>query len=315
MSRYVRISTIGASAVPGNPGTGAEAVERMIEHWRQQFAAVLPDRPDLILVPECCDRYPAHSLQERQEYYRYRGHRIGDYFASVARDHGCYVAYPAVRAMPDGTWRNSLEMFDRHGRSMGFYNKNYPVTTETAEGGILAGRAAPLFQCDFGRVGCAICFDLNFDGLRLRYVRSRPDLILFASMYHGGLMQKYWAYSCRAHLVSAICGLQSGIVSPVGELVAASTNYYHYVTAEVNLDCAVAHLDFNWERFAAMRAKYGPQVKVHDPGYLGSVLISSESAERSVDELVAEFGIELLSDYLARSAAHAEDPAHGGTME
>ncbi len=314
MANRVRISTIGAGAAPGNPGTGAEAVARMIEHWRGHFAAVLPDRPDLILVPECCDRYPAHSLAERQDYYRYRGHQVGDYFASVARDHHCYVAYPAVRLLPDGTWRNSLELFDRRGQSLGFYDKNYPVTTETTEGGILAGRSAPLFGCDFGRVGAAICFDLNFDGIRRRYVESRPDLILFASMYHGGLMQQYWAYSCRTHLVSAICGLQSGIVSPVGERIAASTNYYPYVTAEVNLDCAVAHLDFNWERLAAMRAKYGPQVKVHDPGYLASVLISSEAPGRSIGDLVAEFGIELLSDYLARSAAHAEDPAHGGAV-
>lgn len=315
MANYVRISTIGASAAAGNPGTGSEAVARMIDHWRVLFAQVLPDRPDLILVPECCDRYPAQPMQQRQEYYRYRAHQVGDYFASVARDNACYVAYPAVRCMPDGTWRNSLELFDRSGQSMGFYNKNYPVTTETTEGGVLAGRTAPLFECDFGRVGAAICFDLNFDGIRTKYVQSRPELILFASMYHGGLMQNYWAYSCRAHLATAICGLQSGIVSPVGEMLAASTNYYNYVTAEVNLDCAVAHLDFNRDRFEAMRAQYGPQVRVHDPGFLGSVLLSSESPDRRIGELVEEFGIELLSDYMARSAAHAEDPAHGGAME
>jgi hypothetical protein len=160
-------------------------------------------------------------------------------------------------------------------------------------------------------VGCAICFDLNFDPLRQQYVRARPDLILFASMYHGGLMQSYWAYSCRAHLATAICGMPSGVVSPVGEPLAMSTNYFDYVTVEVNQDCAVAHLDFNWDRFAALRAKYGPQVTVHDPGFLGSVLLASESPERRIGELVAEFGIELLSDYMARSAAFAEDPAHG----
>jgi len=315
MANRIRISTIGAAAAVGNPGTGADAVARMIDHWRAHFARVLPDRPDLILVPECCDRYPAQPLPQCQEYYRYRAHQVGDYFASVARDNSCYVAYPAVRLLPDGTWRNSLELFDRGGRSMGFYNKNYPVTTETSEAGILAGRTAPLFACDFGRVGCAICFDLNFAGIRAQYVQSRPDLVLFASMYHGGLMQNYWAYSCRAHLATAICGLPSGIISPVGELLATSTNYYGYVTAEVNLDCAVAHLDFNWEKLDAMRAQYGPQVRVHDPGYLGSVLISSESPDRRIGEVVGELGIELLSDYMARSAAHAEDPAHVGAME
>ena len=40
-------------------------------------------------------------------------------------------------------------------------------------------------------------------------------------------------------------------------------------------------------------------MSIHDPGRLGSVLISSESEARTSDDLVAEFGIELLDDYLA----------------
>ena len=91
-----------------------------------------------------------------------------------------------------------------------------------------------MIQCDFGRVVCAICFDLNFDELRLRYVQARPDLILFSSMYHGGLMQNYWAYSCRSHFIGAINGLQCTVISPLGELLAASTNYFHHITTTVN---------------------------------------------------------------------------------
>jgi len=308
MANFVKISTIGARAASGRPAVDQAAVDGMIEHWKRRFAQVLPDRPDVIVVPECCDRYPEHPMEERQQYYRFRGRQIAEYFASVARDNSCYVAYPAVRAMPDGTWRNSVELFDRAGESMGFYSKNYPVTTETSEGGILAGREAPLFECDFGKVGCAICFDLNFEGIRRKYVESCPDLILFASMYHGGLMQAYWAYSCRAHFAAAICGLQSCIISPVGTTLVSTTNYFDYVTTSVNLDCRVAHLDFNGERMQAMRARYGPGVTVHDPGYLGSVLITSEMDEVTCDELIAEFEIELLTDYMDRSSAAAEDP-------
>ena len=74
------------------------------------------------------------------------------------------------------------------------------------EKGSLCGKDAPVFECDFGRVAFAICFDLNFDELRLKYVKAKPDLIIFSSMYHGGLMQAYWAYSCRAYFVGAIAG-------------------------------------------------------------------------------------------------------------
>ncbi|HEY3398428.1 MAG TPA: carbon-nitrogen hydrolase family protein, partial [Armatimonadota bacterium] len=83
-----------------------------------------------------------------------------------------------------------------------------------------------------------------------------------------------------------------------------------FVTATVNLDCRVVHLDYNWEHFRAAREKYGPKVKVFDPGFLGSVLISSETDEFTIDDLVAEFGIEVLDDYLDRSLAHRHEEGH-----
>ena len=94
----------------------------------------------------------------------------------------------------------------------------------------------------------------------------------------------------------------------MGQLLASTTNYYDFVTARVNLDCRVAHLNYNWERFAAARKKYGAKVKIYDPGFLASVLLSSETDEFTVANLVQEFGIELLDDYLARAQAHRLAP-------
>ena len=315
MSTRVKISTIGARAVSGRPVPDNEAVARMIAHWEGRFAQVLPDEPDLIVVPECCDRYPEHPIPELHAYYRERGDQVGEYFASVARDSRCYVAYPAVREMEDGSWRNSMQLFDRDGESMGVYNKNHPVISETTDGGIRAGCEAPLFECDFGAVGCAICFDLNFAPIREAYMDSRPDLILFPSMYHGGLMQAYWAYACRAHMATAICGMPSGVISPIGQTLAMSTNYFDFVTCMANLDCQIVHLDENWPRLQAMKDAYGPRVTITDPGYLGSVLITSEDEEVSSEEMVEAFEVELLDDYMERSLAHRDDPENQAPEE
>ncbi len=308
MANYVKISTIGASPLRENPGAGQKAVDRMIAHWRDELAQVLPDLPDLIVVPEACDRYPAHSREERLSYYRVRGNQVRDFFAETARKHRCYIAYSAARELSDGTWRNSTQIINRDGEVIGIYNKNHVVITETTEWGILCGRDAPVIECDFGRVACLICFDLNFDELRLKYARARPDLLIFSSLYHGGLMQGYWAYSCQAHMVTAVAGLPSAIISPLGNVLATSTNYFDFATHVVNLDCQVAHLDFNWEKLRAMKAKYGSQVSIFDPGHLGVVLISSESDEFTSKDLVCEFEIELWDEYYARSLAHRHDP-------
>ncbi len=305
MANYVKVSTVAAPPIREEVGTGDEAVQRVIHYWRGQIAQVLPDRPDLILLPECCDRPSSLSLEDRNVYYRNRGRRVAEALAAIARENHCYLAYPHVRDLEDGSRRNSIELFDREGRSLGYYDKHFPVISETADGKVLPGAAARIFDCDFGRVGGAICFDLNFDEIRSQYAALRPDLILFSSMYHGGLMQGYWAYSCRAHLVTCIAGLQSGVISPVGHPLAMTTNYFNHVTTTINLDCAVAHLDGNWDKLDAMKEKYGPRVSVFDPGYLGAVLVSSETDEFTVRQVVEEFEIELLDDYFARSIAHA----------
>jgi len=309
----VRIATLGPKPISVNANTEPQKiVERIIAHWKGRFAQVLPDKPDLIVVPEACDRPSGLSPEKRLAYYRVRKDQIRDYFAQVAKENRCYMVYSAARELEDGTWRNSSVLIDRDGQVVGIYNKNHVVIEETTKAGILCGREAPVFECDFGRVAMAICFDLNFDELRLKYAKAKPDLIVFCSMYHGGLMQAYWAYSCRAHFVGAVAGLPCEIHDPLGKLVASNTNYFDFVVADVNLDCRLAHLDYNWSRLRALNAKYGPKVTIKDPGFLGAVLITSEHETVTVDEMIEEFKIELLDDYMARALAHRHGP---GNME
>lgn len=312
MSNYVKIATIG----PTQPQVPIdmepqEIVCFMIDFWRRKFEQVLPDKPDLIVVPEICDRPDmiGFSPERLLEYYQVRKNQIYDFFARIAREHNCYLVYSAVREKGDGTWLNSSVVIDRTGSIVGIYSKNHVVITEITEDGILCGKDAPIIECDFGRVVCVICFDLNFDQLRLKYVQAKPDLIIYSSVAHGGdLLQGYWAYSCRSHFVASIANLPSQIRNPFGEVMAGSTNYFDYVVATVNLDCCLAHLGYNKEKLAALKAKHGQKVEIYDPGYMGPVLITSNTDDISAVEMAKEFEIELLDAYFARSLAHHANP-------
>jgi hypothetical protein len=280
----------------------------MIRHWKEELAFVLADKPDLIVVPEACDSYSGYTVAESKAYYDVRGNQVRDFFRDIAKKNHCYVAYSAMRQMADGTSRNSTQLIDRSGNIVGIYNKNHPVPWETTENGVLCGKNAPVFQTDFGRVALAICFDLNFQELLEKYAAERPDLIIFSSMYHGGLMQSYWAYYCRSYFVGAVAGDECTIVNPLGEKVAHSTNYYHHVTATVNLNCKVIHLDENWEKIQAVKNKYGRGVTVFDPGHVGAVLLTSEMPEKSIDSVIKEFKIETWDEYYARCLRHRHTP-------
>ena len=306
MANRVTVSAVGPNPPTGFRGiAGQAALDAMQEHWTREIAQLLPDKPDLIVVPEACDRFPEHTKEERHTYYRFRGTSMRDFFGRVARANRCYVAYSAARELPDSTWRNSTQIIDRTGTVVGNYDKNHLVIEETTENGILCGKGSSPIKTDFGTLSCAICFDLNFQEILKKTKANRPDLVVFCSMYHGGLMQNQWAYRCRSHFVGAIAGRPpSAVINPLGEILAESTNYFDFVTARVNLDCCVVHLDYNGEKLAAARRKYGPGVTVHDPGNVGAVLVTSELDGVTARQIVKEFGIELWDDYYERAMAH-----------
>jgi hypothetical protein len=303
-SRRVIIATIGGGGGTINAGDNRDPqklVVQMIDFWKEELNKVLPFQPDLILLTEACDRPGGLNSTEEFNYYRNRRNQVSDFFASVAKTNHCYIAF-GMKREENGSWHNSCILLDRDGKTAGIYDKNFP-TIDEMNLGIKAGIETPVFHCDFGSVACVICFDLNFNELRERYAILKPDILLFPSMYHGGLEQAKWAYDCRSFFVCSYGFLTgpSEIRNPLGEVVASSTNYYNYAIATVNLDRKLVHLDYNWEKLIALKKKYGKEVTITDPGKLGAVMITSEKNDMSVDEMIKEFNIELLDNYLSRS--------------
>ena len=307
MARRVTICAIAPPWWEAPPEmTAEEMVAEAMRRWEREIRQVLPDRPDLILLPEACDRFRNRTPEQNRVYYDVRGDRMRDFFAALARENRCYIGYSAVRRAEDGFFRNSTQLIGRTGEVEGVYNKNHLVISEGPLDGphpMKCGKDAPVFPLDFGRVGCLTCFDLNFYELREKYMAQRPDMLLFASNFHGGFHQQAWAYDCRCYFVSAVRAQEARIISPVGEVVAASTCYQDYAMAQVNLDYAVCYLDFNRERLRAAWEKYGRRIHIQDAGQTGAMLLTSECDDLSAAGVVREFGIELIDDYFARSRA------------
>jgi hypothetical protein len=294
--RNITVATIGNVPPAIKSENKQEIVNHVIAFWEKELKQVLPDKPDLIVLPEFCD-----LSGEGDDYLRARKNQVQDYFISVAKKNHCYIAFGMKREEKEGLWRNSCVVIDRNGGIAGIYNKNFPTISEM-EDGIKASNEAPVIQCDFGRIAVVICYDLNFDELRLRYVKEKPDLIIFSSMYHGGIVQSMWAYTCRSYFIGSVYRqTPSEIRNPMGEVIASSTNYFDFAVARINLDCRLVHLDYNWDRLAKLKEKYGTAVTIRDPGELASVLVSSEDSKITTDQMIKEFSIELLDDYLNRA--------------
>ena len=299
----VKIVTIGGGFNAINAGADSNnphrLVDRMKEFWKRELDKVMHHKPDLILLTEVCDNPGGLNNQERDEYYRVRKNQIQDYFGSIAKENRCYIAFGTKRD-DNGIWRNSIVVMDREGKMAGVYNKNYPIIPEM-NSGIAPCDKTPLIQCDFGTVVGALCFDLNFDELRERNAALRPDIILFASQWHGGLEQAKWAFSCRSFFVCSYSfrTFPTEIRNPFGYVIASSIHSQNYAVATVNLDRKIVL--GNPQKITALQKKYGDKVMVNIDDLLGQTMITSEHEQVSAADMVKEFEFELMDNFFERA--------------
>ena len=300
MANYVKVATFGFSpAKLTEKPEGMSIIDYEIKYLDSKIQTVLSEKPDLIVLPEYCDCPMDLPQDEKVGYYKEeRQDKAFKYLSGIARDNSCYIAYSTWTEV-DGHGRNALRMIDRQGNILGEYYKNYMVKSEPTFYGCKTGKEAKIFDCDFGRVGGLICFDLNFEELRLRYKALRPDLMLFSANFGGGLMQNYFAFDTKSYFVGA-CAYNhlTQVIDPLGNTVAKRSVYSDSLIETIDLDYVVVHLDYNEEKFAKAKAKYGANLIIDPKGDTGQVIITYKGTDTTAREIVKEFEIPDIFEYL-----------------
>lgn len=300
MAKKVKVVTFSFNpAVLKYKSQKQSIVDYEIEWLNSKIQPVLMENPDLIVMPEACDRPMDMPREQFTEYYERRGNKVSEYMQKIARENHCYIAHSAVRKAEDGFNRNSVQMIDRQGNLIGCYDKNYLCPPgENLYSNCIFGKDATIFECDFGRVGAILCFDLNFEEMRKKYKALQPDLMLFSSNFGGGLMKNFFAFDTRSYFVSSCAyDCPAEIINPLGETIRKTTNHYHYIVETLNLDYAIVHLDHNWEKIRAAREKY-PLLKLSDAGFIGVIMLTYEGVDTTAKEIVKEFDMRFADEYL-----------------
>ncbi len=222
-------------------------------------------------------------------------------YANFAKKERCHVA-GSIKLREGNKVYNSIAYLGPDGDYLGAYHK-VNLTPPEIERGLTSGPGPVVIETKIGRIGGAICFDLNFLEIRQAYEALKPDILTFPSAYHGGLMQGAWAYFCRSFFVSALPMEGSGILDPFGRPVDLTHCYTNVAMATINLDRVMVHLDFNRKHFSEIRKKYQDEVRVDVPPHIGCALIYSLTEKRTAMDIVTEFDLELLDDYFDRALA------------
>jgi predicted amidohydrolase len=295
MARYVRVSTISFGGVDESPEKKIEANLR--EALRLLRRSTL-DKPDIVCLPEAFATLGFDVKQRFQTAQSVEG-PITQAVGELARRFSMYVICPMVERK-DGKVYNSAVLIDRQGKPIGSYHKMYPTPGEI-ESGITPGTDPTVFRTDFGRVGCAICYDLNFRDVIQGLATNGAELVFFPSMYRGGLQLSIWAFDFELYIASAYTGDGSLIVNPLGRVLIQSSSNEPIVTKTINLDCKVLHTDDINTKWEKIKAKYGPDVDIEVATPEDSLLITSHTSNVSVDQIIKEFQLETRKEEFERA--------------
>lgn len=307
--RPIRVATVSHRPAAGVDGPGGtETLLKGAETYIERAARM---GADLVAFPEV---YPQVALADPFHHAEPRSGGTLDRIRELARRHELHIVWPRVEYDPEIGLQNVAHLVGRDGDLIGRYEKMFPTVKEI-EKGIIPGTEAPCFETDFGRVGILICFDMNFPEARASLARGKPDVVVFPSMYRGGLQAQALAFELGAFVVTAITTELGLIVDRAGRIVKEST-YEALAVAPINSNSIALHMDFNWEKMDAMLARYGPSLTFDFHTREAFFVIESTGAH-DIHDLAREFALEPADAYFdrsrtARAAALARASKAGG---
>ncbi|MBO3801107.1 MAG: carbon-nitrogen hydrolase family protein [Thermoproteota archaeon] len=302
LAKYVRVASISFKGA-GRRKTLYETIEGNMKEIMHLLRKAVLEKPDIICLPECSP-FLGLSIKEMIESTEEVSRAILDKVSSFAKENSTFIIFPMVEKR-NNRFYNSAILIGKHGEYIGSYDKIHPTIWEI-EAGITPGVEVKTFDLDFGKIGFAICFDLNFEDVIKNLAKDKIKLMFFPSMYLGGLQLKIWAFNYSTYVVSSTTEEGSMIVNPLGKVLVVSNRYQPVICKEINLDYEILHLDYNSEKMDLIKEKYGSNITFEVAQPEAVFLMSSEMSKITVKDVIEEFKLETREEYFKKASVLRE---------
>jgi len=234
----------------------AAIVDRVSEESRKKYSR----GPDLVVLPETAvtgeagDDVAACAVP-------YEG-PVKNTFAQKAREHRCYIVVP-MYLLEDRERKlasNASILVDRKGETAGIYRKvHLAVSPENGlmEGGTTPGKEAPVFDCDFGKVGIQICFDIYFDYGWEELARKGAELVAWPTQSPQTALPAFRSMEHRYYVVSSTWRNNASIFEPTGRITAQIKPPQQVLVQELDLSYAILQWSRELKKGEGLRKMYG----------------------------------------------------------
>jgi beta-ureidopropionase len=197
-----------------------EIVERMESQSQKRYGRGV----DLAVLPEMAVTGEGESVGDVASWAFPLEGPVQEAFARKARQHRSYIVAPLFLLEDKATKRcsNAAVLFGRRGEVVGIYRKVHLVVdekTDVMEHGCTPGNEALVFECDFGKLGIQICYDMNFNSGWRELARKGAEIVAWPSQTPKRAWPASRAIEGHYYIVSSTWRTDAAVFSPIGKIV------------------------------------------------------------------------------------------------
>jgi predicted amidohydrolase len=192
---------------------------------------------------------------------------------------------------------------DRGGETVGIYHKVHPVadsTHDTLEGGITPGSSFPVFDCDFGKLGIQICWDMSYEDGWLELAKKRAEIVALPTASAQTARPASYALKGQYYVISSTPKRNASIFNPIGRISKQITDP-GVMVHQLDLSHAIVHWSPTLDEGRSFTKKYGDQVDYIYYQDEDTGLFWSNDAAVPIRQMVDELGEVEMSQHIQRS--------------
>jgi predicted amidohydrolase len=296
MPRKIWVSTVAFQ------GRGGSAVQDNLDRAIKLIDQAALDEPDIICLPET---FPSYNVPREHaiEVAETVPGPTTELISARAKKYNTNIICPLLEKQGDTAY-NAAVVIDRGGKIAGTYHKLHPVTTSfdftVFESGVTPGKEPMVFDLDIGRIGILICFDIQWIKEWMALGEMGAEIVFWPSAYDGGFPLQTRAWENHYYVVSSVRSSHSRIIDITGEILMKSGPRSAVIGMQIDLEKKYFHSDFNASQIPAIKEKYGRDVTIRLYNEEGGMTVESNREGLTVEDLMEEFDLELVPDYITR---------------
>jgi len=292
IGRPVRIASIGYTIENPPP------LKTIAEHVDAEGAKGV----DVIILPETCQGQNKTSAEPLH------GPTVTA-MAELAGKHKTYIAVP-IDCLENNRRLNALVFLDRNGQIACIYNKAFPYWSEyDLDPPVSPGEAIVVHTADFGRVGFATCFDVNFPEVWKKLADQGTELVLWPSAYSAGRSLQAHALNYHYYIVTSTQMSDCMVYDITGEeLLRQASKGVNITRVTLDLDRGIYHENFNTAKRDQLLKEHGDEVMQEKWLELEEwFVLKAKRPGVSARELAHQYGLEELRHYIDRSRSGIDE--------